>query len=164
MSWLRRRRERHSLVKGEGFRQHHAVPHRPAARHLRERKLVEPVPRQSPGFGDLPLRITAYPSATNNAGPVTTASWSSYSIWQCGSAGPFADDSNVWNGYYSSLRRFAGKSVQATGEEAPSGSFDGLSQVGSQAVVWLRPTGALSNLQVQPQPPSLMPTSPALTG
>ncbi|WP_458781630.1 lysozyme [Arthrobacter sp. D3-16] len=72
------------------------------------------------GFGDYPLWVAAYPnSPTNNAGPVPTASWSTYSIWQYSSTGPFAGDSNVWNGDYASLRAFAGA-------PAPSGSFDGL--------------------------------------
>ncbi|MFC9771841.1 MULTISPECIES: GH25 family lysozyme [unclassified Pseudarthrobacter] len=79
------------------------------------------------GFGDYPLWMAAYPSsATNNAGPVPTGSWSTYSIWQYSSTGPFAGDSNVWNGDYASLRTFAGAA-------APDGSFDDLSvqRVGS---------------------------------
>ncbi len=60
------------------------------------------------GFGDYPLWVAAYPtSPTNNAGGVPTASWSTYSIWQYSSTGPFAGDSNVWNGDYSSLSSFA---------------------------------------------------------
>jgi GH25 family lysozyme M1 (1,4-beta-N-acetylmuramidase) len=60
------------------------------------------------GFGDYPLWVAAYPnSPTNNAGPVPTASWGTYSIWQYSSTGPFAGDSNVWNGDYASLQRFA---------------------------------------------------------
>ncbi|MEQ7735135.1 LGFP repeat-containing protein, partial [Escherichia coli] len=34
--------------------------------------------------------------------------WSTFSIWQYSSTGPFAGDSNVWNGDFSSLQRFAG--------------------------------------------------------
>ncbi|WP_309076179.1 GH25 family lysozyme [Paenarthrobacter sp.] len=60
------------------------------------------------GFGNYPLWVAAYPnSPTNNAGPVPTGSWSSYSIWQYSSTGPFAGDSNVWNGDYASLKAFA---------------------------------------------------------
>lgn len=60
------------------------------------------------GLGDYPLWVAAYPSSpTNNAGPVPS-SWGNYSIWQYSSTGPFAGDSNVWNGDLSSLRRFAG--------------------------------------------------------
>ncbi|MGF9646679.1 GH25 family lysozyme [Pseudarthrobacter oxydans] len=68
------------------------------------------------GFGDYPLWVAAYPSSpTNNAGPVPTASWSTYSIWQYSSTGPFAGDSNVWNGDYASLQRFArsGENIEA---------------------------------------------------
>lgn len=60
------------------------------------------------GFGDYPLWIAAYPnSPTNNAGAVPTGSWSSYSIWQYSSKGPFVGDSNVWNGDLASLKTFA---------------------------------------------------------
>ena len=59
------------------------------------------------GFGSYPLWVAAYPSsATNDAGPVPS-SWSSYSMWQYSSTGPFAGDSNVWNGTYQMLQRFA---------------------------------------------------------
>lgn len=69
------------------------------------------------GFGDYPLWVAAYPSTpTNNAGPVPTASWGTYSIWQYSSTGPLAGDSNVWNGDYASLALFAGS--------VPAGSFD----------------------------------------
>ncbi|MDF2048678.1 GH25 family lysozyme, partial [Arthrobacter sp. Cr_A7] len=64
------------------------------------------------GFGDYPLWIAAYPDApTNNAGPVPTASWGTYSIWQYSSTGPFAGDSNVWNGDYAGLKAFATSGV-----------------------------------------------------
>ncbi|MGM9474256.1 lysozyme [Pseudarthrobacter sp. YS3] len=60
------------------------------------------------GFGDYPLWIAAYPSyATDNAGPVPTNSWSTYSMWQYSSTGPLAGDSNVWNGDYAGLQNFA---------------------------------------------------------
>ncbi|MFF1382723.1 lysozyme [Arthrobacter sp. NPDC058288] len=59
------------------------------------------------GFGNYPLWVAAYPSsATNDAGAIPS-SWSSYSIWQYSSTGPFAGDSNVWNGTYQMLQRFA---------------------------------------------------------
>jgi GH25 family lysozyme M1 (1,4-beta-N-acetylmuramidase) len=60
------------------------------------------------GFGDYPLWVAAYPgSPTNNAGSVPTGSWSNYSIWQYSSTGPLAGDSNVWNGDYAGLQKFA---------------------------------------------------------
>lgn len=59
------------------------------------------------GFGDYPLWVAAYPSSpTNNAGAVPS-SWSTYSIWQYSSTGPFAGDSNVWNGDAQQLSAFA---------------------------------------------------------
>jgi GH25 family lysozyme M1 (1,4-beta-N-acetylmuramidase) len=87
------------------------------------------------GLGDYPLWIAAYPgSATNNAGPVPTNSWSTFSIWQYSSTGPFAGDSNVWNGDYPSLQRFAGAAL-------PTGSFDELSVVRNGTEVSLRARG-----------------------
>jgi GH25 family lysozyme M1 (1,4-beta-N-acetylmuramidase) len=59
------------------------------------------------GFGDYPLWVAAYPSSpSDNAGAVP-AGWDTYSIWQYSSTGPFAGDSNVWNGDYSGLQNFA---------------------------------------------------------
>jgi uncharacterized protein with LGFP repeats/GH25 family lysozyme M1 (1,4-beta-N-acetylmuramidase) len=59
------------------------------------------------GFGDYPLWTAYWPSsASNYAGPLPS-SWSSYSFWQYSESGPFAGDSNVWNGDYEGLRRFA---------------------------------------------------------
>jgi GH25 family lysozyme M1 (1,4-beta-N-acetylmuramidase) len=61
------------------------------------------------GFGDFPLWIAAWPGAPS-AGPASLpSSWASYSIWQYSEKGPFADggDSNVWNGDYAALQRFA---------------------------------------------------------
>jgi GH25 family lysozyme M1 (1,4-beta-N-acetylmuramidase) len=84
-----------------------------------------------PGFGDYPLWIAAYPgSPTNNAGPVPTGSWSDYSIWQYSSTGPFAGDSNVWNGDYASLQRFATGTpppvpTDPTRKVVSPGDFDG---------------------------------------
>ncbi|MHA7300494.1 GH25 family lysozyme, partial [Pseudarthrobacter sp. MDT1-22] len=64
------------------------------------------------GFGAYPLWVAAYPSSpTNNAGSVPTASWSTYSIWQYSSTGPFAGDSNVWNGSYADLSAFANAGI-----------------------------------------------------
>ena len=87
------------------------------------------------GFGDYPLWIAAYPSApTDNAGAVPTASWGTYSVWQYSSTGPFSGDSNVWNGDYTSLKRFAGAAY-------PTGSFDDLSVGGSGTQFFLRARG-----------------------
>ena len=87
------------------------------------------------GFGDYPLWVAAYPSSfTNNAGPVPSASWGTYSIWQYSSTGPFAGDSNVWNGDYASLRQFAGTAL-------PTGSFDELALVRNGSEVSLRARG-----------------------
>ncbi|TAP45614.1 GH25 family lysozyme [Arthrobacter sp. S39] len=63
------------------------------------------------GFGDYPLWVAAYPGVpTNDAGPVPS-SWETYSMWQYSSTGPFAGDSNVWNGTYEGLVAFAKNGV-----------------------------------------------------
>ena len=88
----------------------------------------------APGFGDYPLWVAAYPgAATNDAGPVPS-SWSTYSIWQYSSTGPFPGDSNVWNGDYDSLRKFAGAA-------SPVGSFDSVSVSRSGSDTSLRALG-----------------------
>ncbi len=88
----------------------------------------------APGFGDYPLWVAAYPGApTDNAGPVPS-SWATYSIWQYSSTGPFPGDSNIWNGDYESLRKFAGAA-------SPAGSFDGVSVTRSGSETSLRVTG-----------------------
>ncbi|MET3808959.1 GH25 family lysozyme M1 (1,4-beta-N-acetylmuramidase) [Arthrobacter sp. UYEF3] len=95
------------------------------------------------GFGDNPLWLASYPSsASNSAGPIP-ASWSSYGIWQYSESGPYTGDSNVWNGDYASLQRFAGVRL-------PTGSFDELSQVRSGSEVSLRVRGWAVDLS-QPQ-------------
>lgn len=71
-----------------------------------------------PGFGDYPLWVAAYPlTPTNNAGAVPS-SWSTYSIWQYSSTGPFAGDSNVWNGSLAQLKEFA--AIGDSGHSGPS--------------------------------------------
>ena len=88
-----------------------------------------------PGFNDYPLWVASYPDVfTNSPGPLPSASWSSYSVWQYSSTGPFTGDSNVWNGDYSSLQRFAGFSL-------PTGSFDDLSLIRNGTDVSLQARG-----------------------
>ncbi|WP_441858317.1 lysozyme [Pseudarthrobacter sp. YAF2] len=62
------------------------------------------------GFGDYPLWVAAYPGSPSNDAGAVPASWSTYSVWQYSSTGPMAGDSNVWNGDYGSLQRFAAQS------------------------------------------------------
>lgn len=87
------------------------------------------------GFGDYPLWVASYPqSFTNDAGPIPSGSWGNYSIWQYSSTGPMTGDSNIWNGDYASLQRFAGVAL-------PTGSFDELSLSRSGPDVSLRVRG-----------------------
>lgn len=61
----------------------------------------------SAGFGKYPLWIAAYPSSPTSSPGALPPGWSNYSFWQYSSTGPFAGDSNIWNGDLASLRRFA---------------------------------------------------------
>jgi GH25 family lysozyme M1 (1,4-beta-N-acetylmuramidase) len=71
------------------------------------------------GFEDYPLWVASYPSSfSNDAGPVPTRSWSTYSIWQYSSTGPYAGDSNVWNGSYADLGAFARNGVSNSAFQA----------------------------------------------
>ncbi|WP_240690055.1 lysozyme [Arthrobacter sp. PAMC25564] len=85
------------------------------------------------GFGDYPLWIAAYPGAPSNDAGSIPASWGAYSVWQYSSTGPFAGDSNVWNGDYSSLQKFA--------SDPAKGSFDSLSLVRDTTSAYLNVTG-----------------------
>ncbi|WP_396021254.1 GH25 family lysozyme, partial [Arthrobacter sp. ES1] len=90
-----------------------------------------------PGFGDYPLWVAAYPgSFTNNAGPVPSASWGTYSIWQYSSTGPYAGDSNVWNGTEGDLRAFAANGVSGSAIQA-------IAAVGSSAASPGTPTSGI---------------------
>lgn len=58
----------------------------------------------SGAFGNQPLHIAAY----NNVGPGTLPNgWATHSVWQYSASGPFAGDSNAWNGTYDNLKKFA---------------------------------------------------------
>lgn len=61
----------------------------------------------SAAFSSYPLWIAAYLSSASNTPGALPASWQQYSIWQYSDEGPFAGDSNVWNGDVSGLSRFA---------------------------------------------------------
>lgn len=103
------------------------------------------------GFGDYPLWIAAYPSSpTNNAGPVPTASWSNYSMWQYSSTGPLAGDSNVWNGDYAGLRAFASMSVPMEASRAITDVRSRAPELGAQTstiICGLREGGCYQNFQ-----------------
>ena len=69
----------------------------------------------STAFSDHPLHVARYASTV---GPLPTG-WPLYSIWQYSSTGPFAGDSNVWNGTEASLKAFA-TNAQAAIAPTPS--------------------------------------------
>ncbi|MET1156406.1 GH25 family lysozyme [Arthrobacter sp.] len=88
------------------------------------------------GFGDWPLWIARWPSSPSDSPGALPASWGNFSFWQYSESGPFAGggDSNVWNGDYASLKRFAGTSL-------PTGSLDEFSVTRSGSEVYLRARG-----------------------
>ena len=62
------------------------------------------------GFGDWPLWIARWPGSPSDSPGALPSSWgTNFSFWQYSETGPFANggDSNVWNGDYASLQRFA---------------------------------------------------------
>ncbi|WP_449373477.1 GH25 family lysozyme [Arthrobacter psychrolactophilus] len=58
-------------------------------------------------FTSQDLHIAAYGASS----PWIPGGWSDYSFWQYSSTGPFAGDSNVWNGTVESLKAFASKNT-----------------------------------------------------
>ncbi|WP_250545807.1 GH25 family lysozyme [Paenarthrobacter sp. DKR-5] len=74
----------------------------------------------SAAFGNQPLHIAAY-SQMLGALPL---SWSTYSVWQYSSTGPFAGDSNAWNGTYTNLQKFATTPDGAAPQAAISSTAD----------------------------------------
>ena len=57
----------------------------------------------SGAFGNQPLHLASYSTYVGNI----PNGWGTYSVWQYSSTGPFAGDSNAWNGSYASLQKFA---------------------------------------------------------
>ncbi|MFJ5954994.1 GH25 family lysozyme [Paenarthrobacter sp. NPDC092416] len=58
-------------------------------------------------FGSYPLWIASYWNNPTNTPGSMPVSWANYSMWQYSSTGPFAGDSNIFNGSYDQLRTFA---------------------------------------------------------
>lgn len=57
-------------------------------------------------FANQPLHIAAYGASK----PWIPSGWSDYAFWQFSDSGPFAGDSNVWNGTVATLKAFAANS------------------------------------------------------
>ena len=68
----------------------------------------------STAFSDHPLHVARYASTVGTL----PAAWPVYSIWQYSDSGPFAGDSNVWNGTEASLRAFASNTQAAIAPDA----------------------------------------------
>lgn len=57
----------------------------------------------SGAFGNHPLHLASYGQYVG----AMPNGWGTYSVWQYSSTGPFAGDSNAWNGSYANLQKFA---------------------------------------------------------
>ncbi|WP_281171283.1 GH25 family lysozyme, partial [Arthrobacter castelli] len=57
----------------------------------------------STAFSDHPLHVAHY----THDRPTIPAGWNTFSFWQYSATGPYAGDSNIWNGSMSALRKFA---------------------------------------------------------
>jgi GH25 family lysozyme M1 (1,4-beta-N-acetylmuramidase) len=57
----------------------------------------------SGAFSNQPLHLASY---SRYVGSMPNG-WGTYSVWQYSSTGPFAGDSNAWNGDFASLQKFA---------------------------------------------------------
>lgn len=57
----------------------------------------------SGAFGNQPLHLARYSTYVGNV----PNGWGTYSVWQYSSTGPFAGDSNAWNGTFANLQKFA---------------------------------------------------------
>ncbi|MDP5227256.1 MULTISPECIES: GH25 family lysozyme [Arthrobacter] len=86
----------------------------------------------SSAFSSYPLWIAAYPSSPSTTPGTLPASWQQYSIWQYTDSGPFAGDSDIWNGDYTGLKRFSTVSDAATAiaTEAAQNSWLGGAKTG----------------------------------
>lgn len=63
----------------------------------------------STAFGSQALHIAAYGTSS----PLVPRGWGTYNVWQYSDSGPFAGDSNVWNGTLDRLKLFAAKADAA---------------------------------------------------
>ncbi|MDO5751485.1 GH25 family lysozyme [Arthrobacter sp.] len=94
----------------------------------------------SQAFTNQPLHIAAY----TNSSPWIPGGWNTYSMWQFSDNGPFAGDSNVWNGTLDALKLFAASS--GTADSAVSGpsipSPADLVAVDSSGALWNYPKAA----------------------
>ncbi|MCU6479050.1 GH25 family lysozyme [Arthrobacter sp. A2-55] len=101
----------------------------------------------STAFTHQPLHIAAYGTSS----PWMPGGWANYSVWQYSSTGPFAGDSNTWNGTQASLNTFATKADALSAAAPPAsnpsiGSTADLVAADSTGVLWDYPgtgSGAL---------------------
>ncbi|MHA7220744.1 GH25 family lysozyme [Arthrobacter sp. RHLT1-20] len=103
------------------------------------------------GFGDWPLWIARFPGSPSDSPGALPSSWGNFSFWQYSEKGPFANggDSNVWNGDYAGLQRFATGApppvpTDQTRKLVSPGDFDGdgtpdLIQRAPDGTLWFYP-------------------------
>lgn len=69
----------------------------------------------STAFTNQPLHIAAYGTSS----PWMPGGWTNYSFWQYSDNGPFAGDSNTWNGTLANLKTFAAQASATTPPVTP---------------------------------------------
>ena len=114
-------------------------PYGPPSRHLHQHVVVEPVHGQRGGLRRLPAVGRVLPALRHGQRRARPLQLERFHLWQYSSTGPFVGDSNIWNGDYASLQRFAGTPL-------PTGSFDDLSVSRDGTAVFLRARGWSADL------------------
>jgi GH25 family lysozyme M1 (1,4-beta-N-acetylmuramidase) len=100
----------------------------------------------SGAFGNQPLHIASYSTYVGNM----PNGWGTYSVWQYSSSGPFAGDSNAWNGDFAGLQKFASQADGAV----PSPSITSLGDVvaaDAAGVLWDYPATGSGSLRTRKQ-------------
>ena len=95
----------------------------------------------SGAFGNQPLHLASYSTYVGNV----PNGWGTYSVWQYSSTGPFAGDSNAWNG---TLRQFA--EVRLHCRRGRPEAFDHVNRRRRGRRCWRRPVGLPGHRHRQP--------------
>ena len=94
----------------------------------------------NPTFGANPLFIARYPANLASGAGTLPAGWSSYTMWQYSSTGPFPGDSNTFNGSLATLQQLALNGLPMQQPAVGAGDLNG---DGRPDVMARRPDGTL---------------------
>jgi GH25 family lysozyme M1 (1,4-beta-N-acetylmuramidase) len=100
----------------------------------------------SGAFGNQPLHIASYSTYVGNM----PNGWGTYSVWQYSSTGPFAGDSNAWNGTLAGLQKFASQADGAV----PTPSITSLGDVvaaDASGILWDYPATGSGSFRTRKQ-------------